>query len=154
MIKKYIKLFVILLCPLFICGCCNQYITGNGAGQEFYGAFRSVDFSHCDVQLFNTKTNQKCAGTLYLNNAKKAVKDDNGVKWADAQANLSCSDGTLLDVSWKARSLTNWNGEGYDQYNRKYEFHVITEKNYKKLEKKHKITSKSYEHLIKEFVKY
>ena len=85
---------------------------------------------------------------------KRAVKDDNGVKWVDAQANLACSDGTLLDLNWKARTLTNWNGEGYDQYNRKYEFRVITSKQYKKLENTHKITSESYEHLIKEFVKY
>ncbi|MEI8129240.1 MAG: hypothetical protein WCG95_06440 [bacterium] len=154
MIRKQTKLFAILIFPLFIYGCSNQYLTGSGAGQEFYGAFRSVDFTHSDIQLYNTKTDQKCAGTLYIDNAKKAIKDDNGVKWVDAQANLTCNDGTLLDLSWKARTLTNWNGEGYDQYNRKYEFQVITNKQYKKLENSHKITSKSYEHLIKELVKY
>lgn len=154
MMKKQMTLLTVLIFSLFTCGCCNQYLVGSGAGQEYYGAFRSTDFTHSDIQLFNTKTNQKCAGSLYIDNAKKAVKDDNGIKWIDAQADLACSDGTLLDLNWKARTMTNWSGEGYDQYNRKYEFHVITKKIYNQLENKHKITPESYEKLIKELVKY
>lgn len=154
MTNKYLKLILILIFPVFLSGCANQYLQGNGAGQEFYGAFRSVDFSHCDIQLFNSKTNQRCAGTLYLDNSKKAVKDEDKKKWSDAQANLACSDGTLLHLDLKAHSLKEWNGEGYDQYNRKYEFHVISKKSYKNIENSHKITAKSYEQLINELVKY
>lgn len=154
MIKKNVKLVLFLFIPLFLTGCTNQYIIGNTLDREFYGAFKSVDFTHCDIQLFNPKTDQKCAGTLYLDNSKKAVKDETGKKWSDAQANLSCNDGTLLNINLKAHSLTDWSGEGYDQYNRKYEFHVITKKAYQKLENTHKISSKSYEPLIKELVKY
>lgn len=154
MIKKHLKIFILLLFPLLLSGCSNQYITGNGSGKEFYGAFRSIDFTHCDVVLYSVKTDQKCAGTLYLDNTQKAVKDENKVKWSEAQSNLACNDGTLLDINWKAHSLTNWNGEGLDQYNQKYEFHVITKKNYKELENNKKITSKDYEKLINELVKY
>lgn len=154
MINKYINLVLVLILPVFFCGCANQYMQGNGAGQEFYGAFRSVDFSHCDIQLFNTKTNQRCAGVLYLDNSKKAVKDEDKKKWSDAHANLSCSDGALLDINLRAHSLSEWQGEGYDQHNRKYEFHVISKKAYKKIDNSHKITAKSYEQLIKELVKY
>lgn len=154
MINKYFKLLALLILPLFLTGCANQYLQGTGAGQEFYGAFRSVDFSHCDVQLFNTKTNQRCAGVLYLDNSKKAVKDEDKKKWSDAHADLSCSDGTLLSINLKAHSLKEWNGEGYDQYNRKYEFSVVSKKNYKSIDNSHKITSKSYGQLVKELVKY
>lgn len=154
MIKKYMKLVLVLILPIFLCGCANQYLQGNGAGQEFYGAFRSVDFSHCDVQLFNTKTNQRCAGVLYLDNSKKAVKEEDKKKWSDAYANLSCNEGTLLDIKLRAHSLSEWKGEGSDQYNRKYEFNVISKKAYKQIENSHKITAKSYRQLINELVKY
>ena len=146
---------MLITLPVFLSGCVNQYISGNQiGGDEYYGALISRDLVQSDVQLFNINKRQKCAGTIFVDNAKNAVKDEKGVKWVDAQSNISCDDGTVLDLNWKAHTITNWSGEGYDQFNREYEFRVISKKQFKQIANNTKIKKVSYEEAINTLIRY
>lgn len=153
--KTYFKLITLITLPVFLSGCVNQYISGNQiGGDEYYGALMSRDLVQSDVQLFNINNRQKCAGTVFMDSVKNAVKDEKGVKWVDAQSNISCDDGTVLDLNWKAHTINNWSGEGYDQFGKRYEFRVITKKQFRQIAGDYKIKKSSYIEAVNELVKY
>jgi len=147
--NKYINIMSILTICFMTCGC-NQYIKAESGQEMYYGAFKSVDLSHCDVQLFNKE--KRCAGVLFVDN--KRTKDDAGKKNSDAFMQLNCDDGKIIQTKLSAYTLTNWSGEGVDQFNNKYNFQVIPKKQYYELSDKYKIKSSSYRPAVKELVNY
>jgi hypothetical protein len=143
--------FMLIAIAFASCGC-NQYITAESGKDIYYGAFRNIDLSHSDVQLFNQE--RKCAGILFLDNSKKATKDEAGKKNSDAFVQLNCSDGKIIQAKLSAYTVSNWTGTGIDQFNNKYEFKVIPKKKYYELSNKQKIRYSSYKPAVRELVKY
>ena len=151
--KKNKKILLILLMGLLTVGCTNQYFIVNSDNDKFYGTFKSRDFSHGDVQMHSSDYSINCAGVLFINSFEK-TKDDNNKKNSEAIIQLSCDDGRLLNGKLRGYTVTNWSGEAYDQYNKKYEVDVVSKKTYKNEVGIKKIPKVNYDDLINDLVKY
>ena len=150
---KRFNLIALLLLGILCTGCTNQYFTVDTDKESFHGAFISRDMSHGDVQMENESGDVKCAGVLFINEFNK-VKDDNNKKYAEANIQLSCSDGRLLKGVLQGYTTTNWSGKIQDQFKKEYELTVISKKEYKNEFSNTKYTKQSYLDLIEELVKY
>ena len=150
---KKLSLIALLLLGVLCPGCTNQYFTVDTDKESFHGAFKSRDLSHGDVQMQNESGDVKCAGVLFINEFDK-VKDDNNKKYAEANVQLSCSDGRLLKGVLQGYTTTNWSGKIQDQFKKEYNLTVVSKKEFKQDFGNIKYTKQSYTDLIDELVKY
>jgi len=150
---KNIKILFILLIGLLTAGCTNQYFIVDSGNEKFYGSFKSRDFSYGDVQMRSFDNKINCAGVLFINSFEK-TKDENNKKNSEAIIQLSCDNGRLLKGNLKGYTLTNWIGEIYDQYNKKYDINVVSKKVFKEETGANKISKINYDELSENLIKY
>ena len=125
--KKYLIMAILALSTTSlaaqaICFKAIEVKTGN----VLYGKTKAKDFSSVDVSLQDKNRETVCEGFGFPTSVKGNTSPK--VVGINSFAKLSCSDGRLMELSWK--TLTS--GEAIDQYKSVYLLSSIKKKEYKK----------------------